>query len=270
MVHFVFSAVPYENVDKLNVNNLWDDDKPPDDYQETLEATSFDKYIDAFHSNYFSISLAPNELEWISEAFHLEKICNRFSNIFEDDLEALIEHHKVDFKNEKYFIRTAKCSLKTGKYRAGPYTSMRNIITSMVTSDVAHNPIDKTLYFIPWLDLNFDLEFRVFIYKGNIKGISQQHLYHINPTLSKMSLEDKEKLFENLVDKIKESQLKITHINTYTMDIGFTISKDVYFIELNPFGAKYSAGSSLFHWVDDYDILCNDDDDSVIYVKYVQ
>jgi hypothetical protein len=32
-------------------------------------------------------------------------------------------------------------------------------------------------------------------------------------------------------------------------------SKKLHIIELNPFGPSSGAGSSLFHWIEDYDLL---------------
>lgn len=58
-------------------------------------------------------------------------------------------------------------------------------------------------------------------------------------------------------------------VGSYTMDIYLKGEQDQqecvtfdkwYFIEPNGFGAEYSAGSALYHWIDDYDLLNGDKD----------
>ena len=266
MVQLIFSSVSMDQIEHLNVHNLWINKTPPEDYQQILELTSFDRYIDQFHKNYLILRLTDHELKWITEAFHLEKLTNRFSPLYEEDLDELVQKYKFDLQNKKWFVRTPKCSLKTGKYKIGPYTNLRNVIISMVTSHLTHNPIDSTIYFMPWIDLEYDLEFRVFVYKNKINGMSQQHI-HDGPM--KLDCERNENVFMKLYHEIKEIQLKLTYIDTYTMDIGYTINGDIYFIELNPFGAQYSAGSSLFHWITDFDIL-NDTTSNIVHIKYIK
>jgi hypothetical protein len=51
----------------------------------------------------------------------------------------------------------------------------------------------------------------------------------------------------------------INHISNYTIDLAVVDSK-IYFIELNSFGAEYAAGSALFHWIIDKEILYGNTD----------
>ena len=51
----------------------------------------------------------------------------------------------------------------------------------------------------------------------------------------------------------------------HPIDLSF-IDNEPYFIEVNPFGSNYSAGSSLFHWILDEKLLYNTD--NIIYFRY--
>ena len=91
-----------------------------------------------------------------------------------------------------WFIRTDRTSLKYGKYGAGPYTDIENIIISMVSSSDGHIPFkedDETcnIYFLRWLEVDRDKEFRVFVYNNKITAISAQHLYSVNDWLNSLS-----------------------------------------------------------------------------------
>jgi hypothetical protein len=44
----------------------------------------------------------------------------------------------------------------------------------------------------------------------------------------------------------------------YTFDLVLLNDSTFYFIEPNSFGKEYSAGSALFHWINDSDILLNE------------
>lgn len=49
----------------------------------------------------------------------------------------------------------------------------------------------------------------------------------------------------------------IIHIKDYVVDLAILDDGTIYFIELNSFGAQYAAGSALFHWKKDSEILLN-------------
>lgn len=170
----------------------------------------------------------------------------------------------------KWFVRTENVSLKCGQHGIGPYTNMNQVIESLVTCIASHTPKffeeEKiTLYFIPWVELNPSSEYRVFIHEGMMTSISQQHLYHVYPEYDRTN--DVQLIYNYFHNHIRP----IIPQSSYSIDIDIDIaildptvtnnniieSNDsrVYFIEINGFGKEYAAGSSLFGWIQDEDIL---------------
>jgi hypothetical protein len=125
------------------------------------------------------------------------------------------------------------------------------------------------LYFMPFLDgLDHMKKFRVFVYQGEITAISQQSLYDQNPWLTDLDQRDQ------LEDMIRERILlpfqeiikpKMSgYLDSYTMDFALVgESLEPYFIEPNSWGG---AGSALFGWIQDHDML---HDKEVIEFRYV-
>ena len=69
---------------------------------------------------------------------------------------------------------------------------------------------------------------------------------------------------DNLIEKLNiivdyfydEINKNITWTSNYTYDFAIVDNKP-YFIEMNSFGKEYAAGSALFHWLLDEEILYN-------------
>lgn len=172
-------------------------------------------------------------------------------------------------------------SLKHGKHGVGPYYDLKSIIESLLTSTTHHDPIRADeeylkIYLMPWKQIIADKEFRVFVKNNKITAISQQHLYNVNKILYKKDLScdsnvihDIIKQWIDIIYKYFESVIKkkITHINSYTMDICILENNEPYFIEVNSFGKEYASGSSLYHWLIDKDILYGNN--NTIYFRYV-
>ena len=60
----------------------------------------------------------------------------------------------------------------------------------------------------------------------------------------------------------------IVNVSSYTIDFALLDNDEPYFIELNSFGKEYAAGSALFHWILDEDILYNKQ--NKIYFRYTK
>jgi hypothetical protein len=63
----------------------------------------------------------------------------------------------------------------------GPYSSLKQIIQSLVTTTSTHAGFGEqddiiNVYLFPWLDINSDKEFRIFVYEGEITGNSTYYL----------------------------------------------------------------------------------------------
>ena len=183
------------------------------------------------------------------------------------------------------FIRGETVSLKDGVHGVGPYKTLKPVIESICTASFQHSVLapspqddpavvpELPLFLFPWVDdLVHALELRVFVHERAVTAISQQHLYNVEPLWQQAPLSHAEAFaqkvvahFHDVVSKIVDDQ------SSFTYDLGFRCaSKDAttfeqvalkvgipYFIEPNPFGAEYPAGSSLFDWRYDAARVCN-------------
>jgi hypothetical protein len=272
--------------EKYNSNNHWVGNNVSDrpvDYKDVLEKCETYYWIDKFRDRYSVINIDQKELLWMKDASVIGKQSGKFSCIYDEDLDDFIKRNehltKMFNTGEKYFIRTDNVSLKYGMHRTGPYDNLKNVMQSLVTSTSGHSPVNSDttklkLYVLPWMTINDDMEFRVFVCKNKITAISQQHLYQTNKFLKTMSEDDKiinihqwinsiVTYFENVVSK------KITHIDSYVMDIALLSNNEPYFIEINSWGKEYASGSSLFHWLINENILYDIDKANIIYFRYV-
>jgi len=251
----------------FNTNNHYTEEgiEQPTDYKEKLNQGSTQNWIDKFHeNNYYKITLDEHDLNWMRKAFICGSMTGRFSHIYDDELEEICKKYKMpDDTNTGYFIRTDAVSLKEGMYGCGPYDSIEKIIKSMVTCKEGHScfRFDDTscnIYFMKWIDINPDKEFRIFVHQNDITAISAQHLYTVNNWLNILTDSDIEKIIHKILiffdQNIKD---KMIYMTDYVMDLALVGSDDEtpYFIEPNSFGKYYASGSALFHWIYDHDAL---------------
>lgn len=254
----------HQNPHLYNSNNHSDssltNDKP-DDYEDVLLQTSTKYWIDLWHKKYQVINIPTRHLKWIQKAQAICNMTRKFSRIFQDEMEDLINECSDLFDGKSYFVRSEYTSLKYGCHGVGPYNNIQQLVESITTSTITHNPISKCgitslkFYLLPWININVDKEFRVFIYDRKIVAISQQHIYKSNEFLKSLEPHQRISTINKWIDIIKKSTdlliPKITHISSYTMDVAILDDDNMYFIELNPYGKYYSAGSALFHWIND-------------------
>jgi hypothetical protein len=268
---------------KYNSNNHWENNTRPDDYEFILSQTSTSKWIDKF-KNYNKITIDnPVWIQWLKEAAEISSKTGKFTKLFSDEFDVIVREldNKFGylFQNIKpgYFVRVNNVSLKYGQHKEGPYSNIRNILESIVSSIGSHSPIKPNtssldIYLIEWVEIKPEFEFRVFVFNNKITAISQQNLYSKLFT-NYLSVPD------NFINIIKEKldivinyfylnmQNKITWISNYTFDFAIIDSKP-FFIELNSFGKEYAAGSALFHWELDEKILYNDFSDENLTIEF--
>ena len=247
----------------FNVNNLYE--KQPADYWDRFYT---EDWAHLFHNNkYHTITLTEKDLEWMKEANKVNMLTNRFSEIYNDDLETTCKKYENEMNRilkygDKWFIRTEDYSLKYALHGVGPYNSLKKILQSVTTYATGHSCIKdtdktKTIYFFPWIDMDWDKEFRVFVYNNKITAISQQHLYSVNKWLLNKTDDEIKDIVVKIV-KYFNSNIsdKLGFIKDYVMDLSLIEEDETpYFIEPNKFGKEYGSGSSLFHWETDHDDL---------------
>jgi len=265
------------NDDDFNVSNLHEASLPPKDYKEVNSFGNTKNWIKSFHSDFQVINVKGFDLKWMKEAYNIGKFTRKFSDIYKYELEDFCErkcNKSIIFPKEGYFVRTEYVSLKKGIHGIGPYFDIKSIIESICTSTQQHATIEESdlelnIYLMKWLEMDSKKEFRVFVNNNKITGISVQNIYVENSYISSLSddkleifVENVSKYFENDFTNIWKTTITSQKTNNYTFDMvilekDMCNAKSFYFIESNPFGRNYAAGSALFHWIHD-DVLYND------------
>ena len=248
---------------KYNTNNHWIDEKRPDDYDQKVNQGNTSNWINSFHDSYHTITLDSQDLTWMKKAFKVGRMTGEFSKLYQDELDdLLLKYSDVPFfDGTKYFVRTEYVSLKYGMHGAGPYTNLKEIIESMVSSIEGHTAfkdedISCTIFLMKWLDdLDPLKEFRIFVKDNKITALSQQNLYVDNTWLKDKTDNDIRRLVYQIINHFNvHIKGHFIHVRDYVMDLAI-VNDEPYFIEINSFGKEYASGSSLFHWINDYDQL---------------
>lgn len=258
------------DTEKYNSNNHWEHGIIPDDYSKVLSHSETSKWIDKF-KKYKKITIDNTTyIKWLKEAHETCSQTGKFSNLFSDEFEQMTQdltNRYIDiFNGTKYFIRVCNVSLKYGQHKTGPYTNIRQILESVVSTTHNHSPIKKNtdkleIYLIDWVEIDQKYEFRIFVFNNKITCISQQNIYSLLFNEHKNNPPEFERMIKEKLD-ITVSYFyehiinKINWIKSYTYDFAIIDNKP-YFIEMNSFGKEYAAGSALFHWILDSEILYN-------------
>ena len=107
-----------------------------------------------------------------------------------------------------------------------------------------------------WID--YQMEFRIFIFKNHIVGISQ---YNCHCCYKNFILDD-----DGLISYVKNIIIpRITILDTYVLDIGLYKNDQYHIIELNPYHP--TTGACLFDWIDDRNILFGVSDYPIVRMK---
>jgi hypothetical protein len=268
-----FNDVVNKCKNRYNSNNHWINNERPDDYIDSVDRNNTSTWIDKY-KKYIKIDIDSKYLYWMKKATEIGMSTGKFSKIYEEDLNDMLNELRNDtssiFDGRKYFVRSENVSLKFGEHGVGPYTDLKSIIESSVSCIRGHSPINQytkslTYYLIEWVDMNDDLEFRMFIFNKKVTCISQQKLYKINHTLSEYTLEGIEIIINILLDYFETNIKNDILYPNYSIDISL-INNIPYFIEVNSFGTEYAAGSALFHWIIDHNLLYSDGEN--VYFRY--
>lgn len=181
---------------RFNTNNYWTREgrQRPNDYDYRVwELNATKNWIDLFHANkYKMIRIPKEEMWWLRDAFRIGSVTCEFPIAYEEELNAFCDTISPEifesFGPDGCFVRTDHASLKRGKYGVGPYKSLKDIITGIITSTFRHACFEYfnksedgiNVYLLPWKNLCRDKEFRV-------TAISQQAYQQKNKWLSSMT-----------------------------------------------------------------------------------
>jgi hypothetical protein len=282
MQNYNISSVKLDDVvkydkEKYNSNNHWENNIRPINYDYIISQTHTEMWINYF-KQYTKITI--DNVVWIEWLKNASEVCcqtGKYSKLFEDEFDIMVKELNKEYgylfseNNKGFFVRVNNVSLKYGEHKEGPYNNIRNILESIVSCIGSHSPLRYStkhidIYLIEWIDIKPEFEFRVFVHNNKITAISQQNIYslvfenYFDNNLFNENIKNKLDIIVNYFNK--EMITKIHWISNYTFDFAITDDKP-YLIELNSFGKEYAAGSALFHWLLDEDILYNYNPDCI-------
>ena len=198
------------------------------------------------------------------------------SHLYQDELDEFLHDYKhiqesMFCNSSHYFVRCENVSLKYGQHGIGPYHSLKMIIESLVSCIEGHKPIyhDTTyivVYLLPFIPMEPHKEFRVFVHNNRITAISQQDVHSVFKELNDNVITEYYKIVSEYF--YQNINYLITEKQNYTYDFVILPDGKPYFIEMNSFGPQYAAGSALFHWITDYDLLHQDICNPKVYFRY--
>ncbi|KAJ3215706.1 hypothetical protein HDU67_010417 [Dinochytrium kinnereticum] len=273
-----------------------------DEYFARMSATRVGNWIKLlpFCDRIFSTQLSRQECAFIVQAAKVGSITGQRPKLFDDELAplekrlaGLITSHCIDGQAPPlYFVRTDGVSLKDGLRGPGPFQNAQEIVDAMTTSRRCGVDLEKylprsrtkdgrantvqlpNLYFYPWIpELDTSDEWRVFVFRRKVTAVSQYSW------AKPCSYKDKDLLRQLAVDLssfheslVKEAEFKGVKLpESYVMDTtAFLCAEQTWsisLIELNSFGCQCAAGSGLFHWVRDFEILYGNTLESAVYLR---
>ena len=213
-------------------------------------------------------------------AGHIGRHTFELPQLYHEELFQLIDRLENELPESyaPFFVRLSKCSTKGGHRGVGPFWNSKQIVRALVTSyrcvDVFASEGTCKLYVSPFnSQFNPDDELRVFVYNKKVTCISQ---YNEKENCGWGMLDDEilSLVCSNIIDLYyalmsKAATLNICLPESLTMDVLCLRTQNfaTELVEFNTFGAQMSAGSCLFDWIDDYDILHSDKFEEMRIVK---
>eukprot|EP01031_Cornospumella_fuschlensis_P037581 gene37581-45649_t len=205
-----------QDTNRYNSNNHWVNNEPPEDYRQVLQQGEAHHWMGAFKTVLGTIPIKPHHMHWLRKASSVGSQTKKFSRLYQEELDDLLAEHKeydhLFADNTPYFVRTNTVSLKYGQHGVGPYYDLRSIIESAVTCIPGHSPIHEghpamapaslTFYLLPWVPIDTDSEFRVFVCENRITAISQQVSMQRNRLLAALPVEERNALITSWVQTL--------------------------------------------------------------------
>lgn len=260
-----------ENIDGIKISN--------EEYLRIRNCTNYLKFYKILPNSDETIIYSVN----YEDVLKIKKLCKigrikgsiSKSLIEEEELDHLVSELSNIMKNKKYFLRSDSCSPKDSVVGCCVYNG-NDIINSLTGSQRIFTHLshydELTLILKPWKEdinpksdkSNYGMyEFRTFICDKKLVAISSYYYYDAYDW-SNIDLDGYfNKIIQFINTKIIELE-KILETNSYTMDIYAKPFQEVEIIELNSFGMEMCAGSALFEWKKDKDILYGKSDKIVI------
>jgi hypothetical protein len=217
-------------------------------------------YIDSFDFNLWynsNLNLGSPDTKIIKITDDIKKVLiNMYEN--QEKYSNELDEFKNTIQNElisgdEYFIKLSGTSGKNEK-GINKFSKANDIISHLASVKLFvdqeyKREKDTYLILIKWNDkIELRNEFRIFVFNKKITGISQQSKKLFNYS------EDELEIFQEAFSTI--NFIKNIPYNNCILDVYVDLEfKKCILIEINPFGAHCGAGSSLFKWDDDYELL---------------
>lgn len=261
--------------DECNSSNHWV--VRPEDYDAVSAATDARHWLPLWHADrvLYVEHFSQSELAWLRRARTTAQLsaANKLSPLFVDEMEALEAAH-ADFNTRlatgEWFVRAENVSFKYGVHGGHtPLRSLRAIVESMITAEEGHQPLsdvapgvprrELTMYAVPWDSrMSPRAEWRVFVHNNRVTAMSQQ-VWYKDVGISAAAATRAAGLIVAFWNDAVLPKLTGAIAPSVVVDMAVFEDDDTcMFIEVNPFGAEYSSGSALFHWVHDADVLYGD------------
>lgn len=156
---------------------------------------------------------------------------------------------------QQYFVRTSSTSGKNEKY-VEPFNDPNRVLTHLLSvkefalREFGRPEKDTFIIFVPWnLDIDSRTEFRLFVVNRKLTCASPQKWWECHNYT-----EEELNIIENNI--IHNRIYKESPYETFVADVYVDLDKKICnLIELNCFGDHSGAGSSLFNWETDHDIM---------------
>lgn len=271
----IIERVRTEDLGEFNTNNHPRDEDDAEalalDYQEEHRKTNLMNYAHLVdYPIAWTYKFTPDECRVLRECAdkgrHLTSAL-----LFKEELAPIIERLQGEWKADEivqdtmWFFRFNSCSPKdgVGEY---PVYAPSQVINMIATSKRGWGALcdgEDTLYFVPYVK-GWDMrrEFRVFIRKGRVTGISQYDPYN-KCFLSGQSHNTIQITALNIVTwlecEILPKVLPAVGTNDVTADVYVGDGAQPRIVEFNTFGYWQAAGSALFHWLKDRKKLYGED-----------
>jgi len=201
----------------------------------------------------------------LSKASQVGILTKRYPRLYEDELE-LIEAKLQPLPSPPYCARLSTCGTIGGQGGVGPVSTAKQIVTALVTSYRCVNMFERQepvgLYVLPFCS-HFDCnkEFRIFVCKNRVTAVSQYNEAE-DRGWGACSDTDLTNIVHHtvilLIAMVRQAAvLKLALPASFTLDVFCHADQDfaVELIELNSSGAQLAAGSCLYDWVRDYEML---------------
>lgn len=162
--------------------------------------------------------------------------------------------------DELVLYNRSQCTSK-GQYRKLCVHSPEECIWLLLNSErlyatMKDRPFGHYIVLREWVDADPELEFRCFIYDGQLTAISQYHSLTDFRFTSEQAID-----YGNMIrdfwnnSGIHDKLLTGTGVNEWVMDVVISNNSTIKVVELNGFGAHMITGSAQYCWKLDYDLI---------------